>query len=230
MAWEIKSTNKLITTLIPIFLLLINVLASPVSAIDENYKTYETSSYYTAGSVILIKIEGETAVKPTGIVYELLDAYGHMVYRWKHRPDVTRQIGVLNWYIYDEFEIKLPNMMNLLIFEERPEGEWEIKTYLEYSKGLIDGSEKHSYLNVHKGNILDNLFAPIYIYKGYRIFGIEIANMQFTVPPVGYIFIVILFIILVALLIRYIKFAYKESKEIAKKSKTRIREKLGEKV
>ena len=120
--------------------------------------------------------------------------------------------------------------MNLLIFEERPEGEWEIKIYLEYAKGLIDGSEKHSYLNVHKGNILDNLFAPIYIYKGYRIFGIEIANMQFTVPPVGYIFIVILFIILVALLIRYVKFAYKESKEIAKKSKTRIREKLGEKV
>jgi len=206
----------IITTLIPIlFLLFVN------SVNAENI--YTSDSYFTAGSVILIKLEGETAVKPTGVVYELLDANGHVVYKWKHRPDIVRRGGILDWYIYDEFEIKLPNMMGFFIFEDRPEGQWEIKTYFEYAKGIIEGSESRFHFNVYKGNVIDNLFAPIYIYKGYRVFGIEVAHMQFELFPFGWILTFIFAIFLFILSIKYIRFALKQGKIIISRSSARIK-------
>ena len=206
----------MITTLIPILFLLF------VGSVNAE-KIYTSDSYFTAGSVILMKIEGETSIKPTGIVYELVDANGHTVYKWKHTPDVMRQVGFLDWYIYDEFEIKLPNMMGFLIFEDRPEGQWKIKTHFEYAKGIIEGSESSFHFNVYKGNIIDNLFAPIYIYKGYKVFGIEIAHMQFKLFPFGWILTIILAIFLFFLSIKYIRFALKQVKIIISRSSARIK-------
>ena len=238
MAWEIKSTNRLITTLIPIFLLLIVVMPqNNVSAIDdkEEYKTYESGYWYyfncTAGSWVIVEIEdfsffqlGDVRVKWT-----LKDASGNTVYVWKHEPDkktfyYNPIIGRFIYTYYDKFDIQLPVMW------WKEEGEWEIEGEFEATVSDFNPTVHYCKLNVSKGNVLDNLFAPIYIFNKFKIFGIETGYIQFKMFPIGYIVTVILIILLIILLVRYMKFAVKESKEIVKKSKTRIKEKLGGKV
>jgi len=231
MAWEIKSTNRLITTLIPIFLLLIVVMPQNiVSATDEKeeYKTYESEYYFTAGSWVTVEME-DFSFFPLGNVrakWILKDAEGNIVYVWKHEPDsITYRPIPLDIYVfYDKFEIQLPVMWL------KEEGEWQIVGEFEATVSDFNPTVHYYKLNVRKGNVLDNLFAPIYIFNKFKILGIETGYIQFKMFPIGYIVTVILIILLIILLIRYIKFAYKESREIVKKSKTRIREKLGEKV
>lgn len=229
MAWEIKSTNRLITTLIPIFLLLIVVMPQNiVSATDEKeeYKTYESEYYFTAGSWVTVEMS-DFSLYQIGTIrakWTLKDASGNTVYVWKHEPDriVYRPEGI--YVYYDKFEIQLPAMWG------KEEGEWKIEGEFEATVSDFNPTVHYYKLNVRKGNVLDNLFAPIYIFNKFKIFGIETGYIQFKMFPIGYIVTVILIILLIILLIRYVKFAYKESREIVKKSKTRIREKIGEKV
>lgn len=226
---KIKLSRILITTLIPLFLLF--NFSNFVNS-EENAETiYETGSVFTAGSTVFIHYyhEDDDFTLPIGNIYmhyELVDANGDTVYKWIKKPkwyyySATRQ------YAEDYFEFKIPAMMGMIFFEERPEGTWTLKTGVYDATGDVDYSSRIDYkLYVQKGNILDNLFAPIYIYKGYEIFGIEITNMRITLPPIGYLIAFILFIILVVLLVKYIKFAYKEGGEIIKRSNRKIKKEI----
>lgn len=214
-------------TLIPLLFLLNGVNAQNI---------YTSDSYYTAGSSILIKMSGyAVSISPiSGLstvkaVYELKDANGNIVYKWVHNCDnwdVSFEYGFWVLRMYDEFEIELPNMMGFFIFEDRPEGQWEIESYFDVTLSIDLGEHKHFRFNVYKGNLIDNLFAPIYLYKGYRVFGIEIAHFKAQLPPLGILLIPILIIIAIILFVRYVRFAYKEGKKFISLSKSKIRKEL----
>jgi len=220
-------TKKLVATLIPSFLLFCSVIVLNVNA--ENYKEYYTNSTFTAGSTVIIHYyhrADNSITLPVGkiyIYYELYDAEGNKVYKWVKTPRYY-DYSVTHQYAEDYFTFKIPNMIGFIIFEDRPEGEWTLKASVHDSTGDVDFDSKRTYtFNVEKGAFIDNLFAPIYLYKGYKVFGIEIANFHVILPPIGYLLIPILVLILALLIIKYTKFVYKESKKFISLSSSKIK-------
>jgi len=211
----------MITTLIPILFLLF------VGSVNAE-KIYTSDSYFTAGSTVVIHYYNNDFdfTLPVGKIYmyyELYDAKGNKVYKWVKTP-MYYEYSVTHQYAEDYFEFKIPNMMGFVIFDDRPEGEWTLKASVHDATGDIDYSSIINYkFNVYRGNIIDNLFAPIYVYKGYKVFGIEVAHMQFKLFPLGWIITFILAIFLFVLLIRYIRFALKQGKIIISRSSARIK-------
>lgn len=222
--------KKIVTTLIPIFFLFIflNFVNS------ENNKIYYPEYYpegrtFSAGSTVLIHYYNydHDITIPIGKVYmhyELIDAEGKTVYKWIKEP---------RWYYYsattqyaeDYFEFQIPLMMSMIIFEERPEGEWTLIASVHDEAGDVDFSSIIEYkFEVVKGHFIDNLFAPIYIYRGYKVFGLEIANFHGELPPIGFLLIPIIIVILIIFIIRYIRFVYKTGKKFISLSSIKINE------
>jgi len=176
---------------------------------DDTYSVNFTSSQvYTAGSTLRITVYGNT-LSEHDIAYELKDSEGKMVYRWQHAPDIRK-----GTYNQDTFEITIPNMWG------RPTGEWEIEIYFAHS--IYD--HLHIHFQVQKGNFWDNLNAPIYIYKGFRIFNYEVSNIKMQLPSIFMLISPLILFLIIFFTIKYVKFAYKEGKSIISLSSKRIKE------
>ena len=216
--------NKVITTLIPLFLLFCSItFFSSNSSANNNVETYSSNNIFTGGSWIILEIE-DSGIQSIGKIraeWILKDSEGNVIYKWVHTPDAWQSSLTGGWRAYDKFEIQLPNMWFY------PEGEWTIEGQFKSDITDFNPTVFVYKFNVEHGNWIDNLFAPIYLYKGFKIFGFEVSNFHAILPPIGYLLMPILVLIAVFLVIRYIRFTYKEGKKFISLSSYKIKRELG---
>jgi len=224
-------SRKVIATLFPLFL--ISLLLVPnsinyVSAVSTNDVSEPqakdidvyVNGTYTSGSWVSLQIE-QAGVKKIGelkVEWTLRDADGDVVYKWVHEPDWWKEDPIIGyWAGRDKFEIQLPCMFL------KEEGQWTIDARFKADITDFNPDVVHFYINVKKGSLVDNLFAPIYIHSNPEVSGIKLGYIQFTLFPIGYIVAFILGIIFIVLMVRYIRSAIHEGSEIIKKSNERIK-------
>lgn len=216
---ETMTMRKVITPLIPLLLLFCSILVFIPNSSANSYMEYSTSYTFTGGSWLIVEMQ-DSGIQNIGKIraeWVLKDSEGRIVYKWVHTPDAWQASLTGGWWAYDKFEIQLPNMWFY------PEGEWTIEG--QFKADITDFNPTvHIYkFNVAQGSFIDNLFAPIYIYKGFKIFGFEFSNFHAELPSIGVILIPILAIILIILIVRYVRFAYKESKKFISLSSSKIK-------
>jgi len=224
-------SRKVIATLFPLFL--ISLLLVPnsinyVSAVSTNDVSEPqakdidvyVNGTYTSGSWMVFEIEqsGFTSIGDEYAEWRLLDSEGKTVYVWKHEPDEhtwNKYSGA--WWAKDRFEIQLPCLLL------KNAGSWTVDAQFKATVSDFNSQVIHFHINVKKGSLVDNLFAPIYVYNNPEVSGIKLGYIQFTLFPLGYIVAFILGIIFIVLMVRYIRSAIHEGGEIIKKSNERIK-------
>ena len=216
---EKMKAKKLISTLIPLFLLFCSIMFFSPNSSANNVKTYSSNYIYTGGSWIIVEMEDSGVANVGDMVAEwvLKDSEDRIVYKWVHTPDIPPKKLEVGWWAYDQFEIQLPNMWFY------PEGEWTIEGQFKADVSDFNPTIHTGKIHVEQGNWIDNLFAPIYIYKSFKIFGFEISNFHAELPSIGMMLIPILIIIAIILIIRYVRFVYKEGKKFISLSSSKIK-------
>jgi len=221
--------RKVIATLFPLFLISLLLVPNSINYVDAvstnvvsepqgDIDVYVDRTY-TSGSWMVFEIEqsGFTSIGDEYVEWKLIDNEGKTVYVWKHEPDYHTWDSITGaWSAKDRFEIQLP----CLLFKNA--GSWTVDAQFKATVSDFNSQVIHFHINVEKGSIIDNLFAPIYVYNNPKVAGIQLGYIQFTLFPLGYIVAVILAIILVVFMIRYARSAVHEGKEIIKKSSERI--------
>jgi len=216
---ETMMPKKLISTLIPLFLLFCSITFFSPDSSANNVETYSSYYTFTGGSWLIVEMQ-DSGIQNIGKIraeWVLKDSEGRVVYKWVHTPDAWQASLTGGWWAYDKFEIQLPNMWFY------PEGEWTIEGQFKADITDFNPTVFVYKFNVEQGNWIDNLFAPIYLYKGFKIFGFEISNFHAELPSIGMMLIPILIIIAIILIIRYVRFVYKEGKKFISLSSSKIK-------
>lgn len=213
----------LIATLIPLFLSLSYcIIIDDVNA--DEVETKSSQQIFTAGSTIIITHfeEGGDWIPPTIIgdlhmEYTLKDANNDVVWKWETEPDAY-EFRAGYQMVRDRFEFEIPMMWG------RPSGQWTLTAKIKDDAGNEDISLGVNYLfQVKSGGIWENVNAPIYIYHSKTSFIFFESKFAMQLPSLLMLISPVIIFIVVFFLLKYMKFAVKEGKEVVSLSRSSIK-------
>ena len=220
-------TKLAIAILIPLFLSFSYCIID-VNGEDVENSFYSSEEWFSAGSTIILNHEAvdddwlpPTPIGKVYLEYTLKDGDNEVVWQWKCDVDEWELRAGFQRVRY-KFEFEIPLMWRL--GGSRASGQWTLTVKFKDQNGdEAKGLSTNYHFNVTGDGIWDNLNAPIYIYHSKTSFVVFESKFAIQLPPLIMLVCAIGIFIGGILLLKYVRFAVSEGKEMVSLSRKSIR-------